>query len=667
LVVAALAGGVLFAPEAKGDGAPPGLPALIPRELLVPEPDRMQSVQLSPDGEWISYLAPDANGVPQLWLAAADGSGARQCSEVAAPGASSPSWAPNGLSILYQQREGSRQRLVSYDVETSRGRDLIALDGARIEKLLASAAVPGQVLVAVRLSETAEADVHRLDLESGRFALDTRNPGGVSGGDFFADSRLCVRAASRLTVDGGTELLVRDAPGASWRGWLRADPTHSLRIEAFARGDRALLLRSDLASETASLVERRISDGRERMVAMSSELDVETVLRHPRTGAVQAVSFLTDPRHWRVLDASLRPDFERLAAKLGPGQLGIRSRDLADSRWLVWNGGDRTSARTLLWDRSTGTARLIHDPQPELASLPLATTEPVVVPSRDGLALHCYLTLPPGVPPSRVPLVVWVHGGPYLRDSWGYDRTAQLFANRGYAFLRVNFRGSRGFGRVFRVAGHKEWGGRMVDDVEDATRWVVAQGIADPKRLAVLGHSYGGYAALVALTRVPGLFACGAASSTAADLVAFANHLPRTPENSWVQRTVGDTAIPADVQRLRDMSPLHHVDRLSGPIVLARGEKDGALPPGEQEAFVDALERHGKTVSYVVYQGDGHFFSRANELDYFARVETLFARCLGGRSEPLPGDRYPGSTARVRNVGRPDAAADVADGSEERR
>jgi hypothetical protein len=283
LVVAALAGCALFAPEAKGDGAPPGLPALIPRELLVPEPDRMQSVQLSPDGGRISYLAPDANGVPQLWLAAADGSGARQCSEVAAPGASSPSWAPNGLSILYQQREGSRQRLVSYDVETSRGRDLIALDGARIEKLLASAAVPGQVLVAVRLSETAEADVHRLDLESGRFALDTRNPGGVSGGDFFADSRLRVRAASRLTLEGGTELLVRDAPAQSWRGVAQGGPDPQPAHRGLR--PRRVSFREATASETASLVERRISDGRERMVAMSSVLDVETVLRHPRSGA----------------------------------------------------------------------------------------------------------------------------------------------------------------------------------------------------------------------------------------------------------------------------------------------------------------------------------------------------------------------------------------------
>ena len=419
---------------------------------------------------------------------------------------------------------------------------------------------------------------------------------------------------------------------------------------SFSGDGRALLLRSDLESDTARLVEWPLAGGRGRSVAGSADLDVESVLIHPTTAAVQAVSFLRDPREWHVLDRSLRPDFERLLARLGPGQLAVTSRDLADSRWLVWHGSDRRARRCYLWDRRSRAATLVFDAQPELSSLPLAPVEPIAVRSRDGLLVRGYLTLPLSVPHRQLPLVVWVHGGPYLRDGWGYDNIGQFFVNRGYAFLRVNFRGSRGFGRTFRIAAFKQWGGRMQDDVLDLMRSVVARGIADPRRIAIIGHSYGGYAALVGLARTPELFACGAASSTAGDLVAFVKQFPRTADNAWVPRTVGDADDPQDLALLRRVSPLTHVAQLKAPFVLARGDQDGVLPRGEAEAFVDAVERAGGSVSSVVYEGDGHFYSRVNQIDYMARVEALFASCLGGRAEPVPTSPLPGSTAAVRNV-----------------
>ena len=287
--------------------------------------------------------------------------------------------------------------------------------------------------------------------------------------------------------------------------------------------------------------------------------------------------------------------------------------------------------------------------------MPLAPEESIAVRTRDGLLVRGYLTLPLGVPHRQLPLVVWVHGGPYLRDAWAYDNIGQFFVNRGYAFLRVNFRGSRGFGRAFRVAAFKQWGGRMQDDVVDVTQSVVARGIADPRRIAIIGHSYGGFSALVGLASTPELFACGAASSTAADLVPFVKQFSRTPDNAWVPRTVGDVEDPDDLARLRSVSPLTHVDQLKAPFVLVRGDKDGLLPAGEAEAFVDAVERAGGSVSYVVYQGDGHFYSRANQIDYMARAEALFARCLGGRAEPVATSPLAGCTARVRNVRFPES------------
>jgi len=217
--------------------------------------------------------------------------------------------------------------------------------------------------------------------------------------------------------------------------------------------------------------------------------------------------------------------------------------------------------------------------------------------------------------------------------------------------MRINFRGSRGFGRRFRLASFKQWGRAMQYDVVDAADWAVRSGIADRSRMAILGHSYGGYAALAALTLTPDLFACAAASSTVADLVAFVSNFPRTPGNAWVRATIGDPEIPSEAEALRSVSPLFLVDRLSKPVLLGRGDKDGALPPGDLDTFVEELRKRGGRVVSVVYEGDGHFFRRENQLDYFARAEALLARHLGGRAEPMVGDRQPGSTARVTAVG----------------
>jgi dipeptidyl aminopeptidase/acylaminoacyl peptidase len=271
--------------------------------------------------------------------------------------------------------------------------------------------------------------------------------------------------------------------------------------------------------------------------------------------------------------------------------------------------------------------------------------------ARDGVTFGGYLTLPLGVPGRGLPLVVWVHGGPYLRDGWAYDYIGQIFANRGYAFLRVNYRGSRGFGRHFRVSAFKQWGRAMQHDVVDAVESLVRSGVVDRSRMAIIGHSYGGYVALLGLTMTPDLFACGAASSTTANLVPFVSRFSRTPGNLWVRETIGDEQIPADLEMLRSVSPITYVDRVTKPILVVRGDRDDALPPGDIDTFAAALAKRGQAITSVVYEGDGHFFRRENQLDYLARAEALFARCLGGRAEPMAGDRYPGSTARVTAAG----------------
>ncbi|MFB3903187.1 MAG: alpha/beta fold hydrolase [Acidobacteriota bacterium] len=627
------------------------LPPLIPRDVLFPKPAAMQSLGLSPDGRWLSYIAADDAGTPQVWIRDLDGAGSRRLTKAPAPGVASYLWAENGL-VCYELRKNTGSRLIGVEIASGKERILFAVDGATFMSPVARPAAPDELLLSARLPNTQEDDVYRINLITGTAVLDTKNPGRVPGYQFFADRALVVRAAQRTTENGGIEVLVRDGPSAPWRSWMTADSSYNLAIEAFTEDGTALLLRSDIGADKARLIARTIENGKEHVIATANDLDVEKVLLQPRTGAVQAVSFLSDPRRWEAIDPSVGTDLRRMR-RIYPGrQVNIASRDLADRRWLMWIGDDHSSPRACLWNRLTRRATLLFEEQPHLAGLPLARVKPISFKARDGFRIHGYLTLPVGVPARRLPLVVWVHGGPYLRDAWGYDNTGQLFANRGYAFLRVNFRGSRGFGRQFKVASFKQWGGTMQNDIVDAVHWVVRSGVADPNRMAVIGHSYGGYVALAALVLTPDLFACAAASSTTANLVAFLNNFPKTPGNAWLRTTIGDPEIPKDAEVLRSVSPSFHVDRVIRPFLVAWGDQDAALPPGDLDSFVAEVKKRGQQAEAVLYEGDGHFFRRENQLDYFARVEALFARCLGGRAEPMAGTAQAGSTARVKTAGR---------------
>jgi dipeptidyl aminopeptidase/acylaminoacyl peptidase len=287
------------------------------------------------------------------------------------------------------------------------------------------------------------------------------------------------------------------------------------------------------------------------------------------------------------------------------------------------------------YDRNTKEATFLFVHRTELEEYTLAPMEPISFTSRDGLAIHGYATFPPEKPRRSLPMILNVHGGPWARDVWGYHPEAQLFANRGYLCLQVNFRGSEGYGKEFLNAGNKEWGGKMHNDLIDAVNWAIDQGYADPDRIAIYGHSYGGYAALVGATFTPDVFACAAAGMGPSNLITFINSVPPywTTMIENMYKRIGDPRTEEDF--LKERSPLFRVDQIEIPMLIAQGANDVRVKQAESEQIVQAMEEKGIEVEYILFEDEGHGFAKPeNRLKFYGEVEEFLAKHLGGRFEP---------------------------------
>jgi dipeptidyl aminopeptidase/acylaminoacyl peptidase len=337
------------------------------------------------------------------------------------------------------------------------------------------------------------------------------------------------------------------------------------------------------------------------------------------------------------------------------GDFFIANRTDADDIWLVGFNSDRAPGRYYKWDRKAKQGTFLFTTRPKLDGLKLAETKPVVIRSRDGLEQHSYLTLPVGIEPKALPMVLFPHGGPWARDQWGFNGYAQWLANRGYAVLQPNFRGSTGYGKKHLNAGNKEWGLKMHDDLIDAVNWAVSQGFADLKRVGIMGGSYGGYSALAAVTFTPEVFACSVDIVGPSNLKTLINSVPPywKPMRAMFDVRIGNVDDPNQAELIKRASPLNFADRIVRPLLIGQGANDPRVKQAEAEQIVSAIEKNHGNVTYVVYPDEGHGFARPeNRSDFNARAEVFLAANLGGRAEPFTVERVPGSTAVVRVVGK---------------
>lgn len=627
---------------------------LIERAKLFGNPTRAQG-RISPDGRWLSWLAP-RDGVMNLWVApVSDPSQARPMTAEKERPIGQYLWAPDSHALLYVQDKGGDENFLLYRADIDSGADtcLTPFENTRVQIVGTSVTRRDRILVGLNNRDPQWHDVHELDLASGALTEVMRGDGFAG---FLADDSLALRIAVRPNAEGGMDFHriagseVEPEPFAA----TTLEDALTTQPAGFTTDGATLYWVDSRGRDTAALIAENMASGERRVIAQDERADIGHVLTHPMTGVVEAyaVDYLT--KEWIGLDQPVGATLGRLRELL-KGDIEITSRTDDDRRWTVAVDPVAGPPAVYLYDRDRDALDLFYVSRPELEHAPLVPMHAIEIPARDGLTLVSYLTLPyaadvkrDGVPDRPLPMVLLVHGGPWARDHHGHNPYHQWLANRGYAVLSVNFRGSTGFGKGFISAGDLQWGARMHDDLVDAVEWAIARGIAQRDRVAIMGGSYGGYATLVGLTFTPELFACGVDIVGPSNLETLLQTIPPywKPVVEQFHRRMGNPETPEGLQLLKDRSPLYQADRIRRPLLIGQGANDPRVKQAESDQIAAAMKERNIPLTYVLFPDEGHGFARPeNNIAFNAVTEEFLAQTLGGRFEPA-GDTLARSTAQ---------------------
>ena len=626
---------------------------LIPRQVLFGNPDRA-GVQISPDGSQISYLAA-VDGVLNVWVGpAGKPEAAKPVTHDTHRGIRIYFWAYTNEHVVYLQDKGGDENWRAYSVHLATGKetDLTPIEGVRANINTVSHKHPEEILVGLNDRDKRLHDLYRINLRSGERTLVEQNTGFLG---FMSDDDYQPRLAIKVQRSGAMEMLRRGDDG--WEPFFEIGTEDNLSTAplGFDKSGSQFYLRDSRGRNTAALKRIDLATGDATLVAEDPRADIGNVLRHPVENTVQAIRVDYARAEWRILDPAVQGDFDYLKT-VHPGDFVITSRTLDDRVWIVTYFDDAGPVRYYRYQRAKRQADYLFSNRQALEGVQLAKMHSRVLESRDGLNLVSYLTLPTvsdpdgdGRPTEPLPMVLLVHGGPWGRDRWGYNSRHQWLANRGYAVLSVNFRGSTGFGKDFINAANKEWAGKMHDDLIDAVDWAIAEKVADPDRVAITGGSYGGYATLVGLTFTPERFACGVDIVGPSNMITLVNNVPPywRPFLPAMTQRVGDPSTVTGRRYLRSISPLTHVEEIVKPLLIGQGANDPRVKRAESDQIVEAMLEKDIPVTYVLYPDEGHGFRRPeNSMSFNAVAEAFLAEHLGGRFEPI-GDDFEGSAIQV--------------------
>ena len=603
----------------------------IPLDVLLGNPEKIQP-QISPNGEWLSYIAP-LHGVLNVFVgpvgAPVGSDSFRPATNDTDRGILTYGWCHDGEHIYYTQDTGGDENwhLFTVHLESGETVDRTPFDGIQANVIAHRKHFPHEVLIGINKDNVQLHDVYHLDLRTGLLEKRFDNPGFLV---WLVDNDLKVRGALAPQPDGGYVILVRDTEDDDWRPFLTVtgDDMLSTAPITFTADGSAMYLRSSIDANAGRLVRQDIASGDIEVIAEDPTYDVVAVMIHPDTREPQVVAFQKEKVEWLVLDPSVAEDVDAIK-KLHHGDLGLDDRDHADRTWLVSFDDDSGPLKYYLYDRATRQSTFLFDHRPELNNYTLAAMEPFSFKARDGLEVHGYLSFPPGAERANLPTVMNVHGGPWARDAWGFYPDVQWIANRGYLCVQVNFRGSTGYGKDFANAGDKEWGRKMQNDLTDAVRWVIDQGYTDPERVCIYGWSYGGYASLAGATFTPDLFRCAISCVGPSNLKTFIETIPEywKPQIALMHTRVGNPETEEGF--LWSRSPLSKVDDIRIPMLIAHGANDPRVKLSETEQITAAMREKGIDHELLVFDDEGHGFQKPeNRLRFFEAAERFLEKHL---------------------------------------
>jgi len=636
---------------------------LIARKDIFGNPTRT-APQLSPDGKHIAFIAPQ-NGVLNVWVAPSSNvDAAKVITNDTKRGIRNYFWAKNSTHILYTQDTGGDEnwRVYLTDIATAKTTAL-SPEGkiqARIDAV--SNSKPNEILIGLNDRNPQFHDLYSVNLKTLERTLVMKNEGYAG---FLADDTLTIRLAMKQTLGGGVEQFKVTNGKVDTTPFVRVGPEDSLTTQfiGFDTAGTTFYMLDSRGRDKAALATLDWNTGKTTVLMESQKADVQGLLAHPATGKIQAAEAEYLRPEWFAVDPAIKGDIDFLSRE-AKGMWQVTSRSDDDKLWTVVV--DRVTEPVAFWlyDRGAKSFKKLFTARPNLEGAPLSPMYPIEIKARDGLTLPSYLSLPrgsdannDGKPDKALPMVLYVHGGPWARDSYGYNSTHQWLANRGYAVLSVNYRGSEGFGKGFIEKATHEFAGKMHDDLIDSVDWAIANGVTTKDKVAIMGGSYGGYATLVGLTFTPEKFACGVDIVGPSSLVTLIESFPAYwqpfMEVTWYKR-VGDPRTPEGRKHLLDRSPITKVDQIQRPLLIGQGANDPRVTQKESDQIVAAMKARKIPVTYAIYADEGHGFARPeNRISFYAISDAFLSKCLSGRTEPF-GTDLKGAALSV-----PEGAGDV--------
>jgi dipeptidyl aminopeptidase/acylaminoacyl peptidase len=600
--------------------------APIPMRDFFRNPDKT-GYQLSPDGKWLAFRAPWNHRI-NVWVQPTSGGDAKRVTSETERDIAGFFWKGSGHLVYLKDFKGDENfHLVVVDRDGKNLQDLTPFPKVRTQITDDLADDDHELLIETNKRKPEVFDVFRINVDTKVMTPEAENPGNITG--WIADHKGHVRAAT--TSDGvNTSLLYRADDKQPWKTVLTTNFRETVAPMFFTFDDKQLYVSSNRGRDKQVITTFDPATGKEGAVLFEHpEVDVDGLEWSHKRKVLTSATFTTWKIEHHYFDAQTQKLHDELVAKLPGYDLELTSQDRAERMYIVTAYNDRTRGSRYLYDARTRKLTKLADVSPWLDEKRMATMKPIKYTTRDGLTINGYLTLPNGSAGKGLPMVVNPHGGPWARDGWYFNPEVQFLASRGYAVLQMNFRGSTGYGRKFWEASFKQWGKKMQDDISDGVKYVVGEGVADPRRVCIYGGSYGGYATLAGLAFSPELYACGVDYVGVANLFTWMKAIPPywKPFLEMMHEMVGDPE--KDKALMTEASPVFHADRIRVPVLVAQGRQDPRVPIGESNQMVEALKKRGIDVQYMIKDNEGHgFHNEENRFDFYDAMEKFLDKHL---------------------------------------